>query len=545
MGNGVADDTVAFQACYDYLTTLGGGVMFIPPGVFPVDQINCPCPHVQVIGSGPLTNLWKKYATIGNYTFNVDFTTADQPRQFRFAHFTISGDPANPMLDGFYLNNTSFGTVEDIYMIGLNKEFALGHVYGCKFTRIYSRLYNVGFIGTEGKAANNNTLDTCMFYDGNLAGTAVPILDYCMGYTTFINCDFEGTLISHVDLSQGSGFNVMVGCRMEQLKAGGTWLKLGSNNIIDCKMIQSAAQQSYPNFMIEVSGKNNKVNGVLYEYPKTLVYLLPGSADNDIMINVDVPFTEASPNCQCPVLDQGANNTIHYGPNDHITDNTISRSDVAVSNYIRNSHDQSGVTLDGLTKAFQTGQYGAGPFMDGNVYLYNTPIGAYRAYWEPTGLTAGYYYTFSFYAMATAAGDTITVIAGDNATDESTFAYPLRANLWTRFTRIFKATTTTAKFGFRIGAGTGLYVAYPQVCESKNVSGQHICIPGGYVPTAGWVGVELAPDYMRNRKSVGAPYGSFSIGDRIGNLVPAVGSPKGWVCTVAGTPGTMVTEGNL
>jgi hypothetical protein len=34
-------------------------------------------------------------------------------------------------------------------------------------------------------------------------------------------------------------------------------------------------------------------------------------------------------------------------------------------------------------------------------------------------------------------------------------------------------------------------------------------------------------------------------GDRVVNGTPAVGSPKAWVCTVGGTPGTWVSEGNL
>jgi len=38
---------------------------------------------------------------------------------------------------------------------------------------------------------------------------------------------------------------------------------------------------------------------------------------------------------------------------------------------------------------------------------------------------------------------------------------------------------------------------------------------------------------------------AWSQGDRVVNSAPAVGSPKGWVCTVDGTPGTWVSEGNL
>lgn len=38
---------------------------------------------------------------------------------------------------------------------------------------------------------------------------------------------------------------------------------------------------------------------------------------------------------------------------------------------------------------------------------------------------------------------------------------------------------------------------------------------------------------------------TWALGDRVINDVPTVGQPKAWVCTVAGTPGTWVSEGNL
>jgi len=37
----------------------------------------------------------------------------------------------------------------------------------------------------------------------------------------------------------------------------------------------------------------------------------------------------------------------------------------------------------------------------------------------------------------------------------------------------------------------------------------------------------------------------WEVGDRVINSTPTVGQPKAWVCTVAGTPGTWVSEGNL
>jgi hypothetical protein len=39
--------------------------------------------------------------------------------------------------------------------------------------------------------------------------------------------------------------------------------------------------------------------------------------------------------------------------------------------------------------------------------------------------------------------------------------------------------------------------------------------------------------------------GYWRLGDRVIRVTPTVGQPKAWVCTVAGTPGTWVSEGNL
>ena len=39
--------------------------------------------------------------------------------------------------------------------------------------------------------------------------------------------------------------------------------------------------------------------------------------------------------------------------------------------------------------------------------------------------------------------------------------------------------------------------------------------------------------------------GTWVVGDYVKNSTPSTGQPKGWYCTVAGTPGTWVSEGNL
>jgi hypothetical protein len=55
----------------------------------------------------------------------------------------------------------------------------------------------------------------------------------------------------------------------------------------------------------------------------------------------------------------------------------------------------------------------------------------------------------------------------------------------------------------------------------------------------------LGNRYRQYYASAAPTSGTWSVGDRVFNSVPSVGQPKGWLCTVAGTPGTWVSEGNL
>lgn len=67
--------------------------------------------------------------------------------------------------------------------------------------------------------------------------------------------------------------------------------------------------------------------------------------------------------------------------------------------------------------------------------------------------------------------------------------------------------------------------------------------------TAGPETLNAAIVYRRTKRefeSTASPTsGTYIVGDRAWNSVPTVGQPKSWVCTVAGTPGTWVSEGNL
>jgi nitrous oxidase accessory protein NosD len=55
----------------------------------------------------------------------------------------------------------------------------------------------------------------------------------------------------------------------------------------------------------------------------------------------------------------------------------------------------------------------------------------------------------------------------------------------------------------------------------------------------------LADSLPRLDATAAPTVGTWAVGTECRNLTPAVGSPKSWLCTVAGTPGTWVSTGNL
>lgn len=56
---------------------------------------------------------------------------------------------------------------------------------------------------------------------------------------------------------------------------------------------------------------------------------------------------------------------------------------------------------------------------------------------------------------------------------------------------------------------------------------------------------QVAGVTIEQRNTSAPNAGSWQVGDRMKQAAPATGQPKAWVCTVAGAPGTWVSEGNL
>lgn len=147
------------------------------------------------------------------------------------------------------------------------------------------------------------------------------------------------------------------------------------------------------------------------------------------------------------------------------------------------------------------------------------------------------FYTFSLWLKLDVAGDVF--IRASRASD---YAFSQTFNVgtsWQRITIEFYQTYFAAGFPYTldITIPNGSTVTLGGVC----------CVPGRDV------GDLFKTNQITERFGLGlfssalpSVAGGYSpAGRRVFNSAPAVGQPKGWICTVAGNPGTWVSEGNL
>lgn len=88
-------------------------------------------------------------------------------------------------------------------------------------------------------------------------------------------------------------------------------------------------------------------------------------------------------------------------------------------------------------------------------------------------------------------------------------------------------------------AGAGGFTGYYGQTLTEALTMQTVCMNRGY-------GENAYKGIVKFFVDTAAPVaGTWAVGDRVFNQAPVVGQPKSWVCTVAGTPGTWTSEGNL
>ena len=165
-----------------------------------------------------------------------------------------------------------------------------------------------------------------------------------------------------------------------------------------------------------------------------------------------------------------------------------------------------------------------------------------------TTVTTSEDYVFSIYLRA-AAPTVITMSILSNDATRSIVVVPVDTiwrRVWIRHTgnaaaatlicRLWNTPNSAAKTIYAWGANcNALGELFPMVLTQPHGTAQ---------PT---IGVRTDVNFgVRTSKATAIPGSAYSsVSDRIINTPPVVGQPKAWSCTVSGSPGTWVSEGNL
>tara|TARA_R110001606_G_scaffold229917_2_gene377848 strand:+ start:31 stop:1620 length:1590 start_codon:yes stop_codon:yes gene_type:complete len=107
---------------------------------------------------------------------------------------------------------------------------------------------------------------------------------------------------------------------------------------------------------------------------------------------------------------------------------------------------------------------------------------------------------------------------------------------------IGRTTTDAIANYYALQNGSGdLYVINTRLTDIAAPGSPEITTTAGPIKIIG----NLINRYSTYLGSASPVSGTWRVGDYVKNINPVVGTPKGWLCTVAGTSGTWVSEGNL
>ena len=105
--------------------------------------------------------------------------------------------------------------------------------------------------------------------------------------------------------------------------------------------------------------------------------------------------------------------------------------------------------------------------------------------------------------------------------------------------------TIPANVNVQVENGYPITLDHNLVINGKFECGLYRAFTGASTVTFGAGSIRYYEPVWFNSSTQPPAANGFAVGTITKNIAPSVGSPKGWVCTVAGTPGTWVSEGNL
>lgn len=567
-----ATNTLAFLAAISAVQTANGGAIYIPAGDYLVQKnslVNTQTDiSITLFGDGPTASqISCADVTVGFILKNN--VSASNVSSFTLRDIGINGPGgATPAGIGLHLQgNQSQVCVENVAFNGLNTCMQIEGVFNSHFSSLRFRNYVIGVQGDPtlvALPAQQNTFVACYFSFGinTVPASAYAIKSINMGQNTYIGCNFEaGGLLKTVDMTGGTGFDTMIGCRFERMNAGTySWLLLGNNQQIinstwhtdgmyNCVGTQYA--------LIQAQGHGSTVNEINISnsnYASNTLLIDAGAKNNCFkfasLLGTD-PYDAVYNVAQTRSDDD---NTIEYpgGGSEKYTSSDLydTWGGGGVNQLITDSLAMSTFALDGLINS--TGPVGAspealGPQQDGYTRDLNTPTGSKKMYFTLAAINQ-YIYIWSIWVLAKTANDTVDIALGSSLSTPTWRTFTLSSTTkWQRIVIAIRATSTANIYAqLRANGTTGVYAFGPQLEEWLPTSGRFG--PSGYVRSSTGISYQMNPTPMQKNQIWGTAtptVGTYTQGDIIWNLDAAAAGPPGWVCTVSGSPGTWKAMANL
>lgn len=555
------DDSAAFLAAINALPA-SGGIVKIPSGDYNISISPTKCNVILQGGGVKTTRIFNNTSTPEEYAINWILgaqATDKLPMSVSIRDLTVVGDRANNY-HGIRLSDLKTGGLSNVEFIGLGHGLYLNNCFATKHEQLFFRDYGIGILGNASTVSNDNAFDTIQFFGGNTDNNAVPINDTGINQSVFNNVVFEGSgQMGSTDLTHGNN-NTFINPRWESCTPDGTgdpYVKLGGvgNKLINPLVTLLEVEKLTTNYLVEVSGSQCEIDGLGFSVPDKTIKLT--SAADNCKIRLD---TSNIPNQTIGHLfaDYGTNNLININNADYLYNNEMSWSTIPIENGFAESIDFSAITADGVTMATVTGANSRlGPFKEGLIQGF-TAITGNRKWTQNlatkyTTPSSNQVVAFSVWLKSlTVGGEDMVFQMGRAASLTNVATINIPDDKFIRVTVLQKA-DTAAYTDYTVGivaanASSGYHAYGAQVVFVGTMTGGILpaLYSGGYVPTAAETTKDVAPNYPVDRKHKAVPAnGTGYVGARVGNVKPTVGQPKGWQCTVTGSPGTWVSEGDL
>ena len=529
VGDGVANDTTAIQNALNV-----NGAIFFPKGTYKTTAALSVPANTVVFGAG------MGATTISCTNGNVSqFVTAGNECVFRDFTINVTASGTTSQIGGINILNSSYCTIQNVEIIGVS--WAGVFISGTSSNNIVQDNYFHGFQGSIqdssdvciGYGSGNtsyNIVQNNRCYGGNYVGVLIlggsganPQYNIVSGnrigqhstygiadYRTSDLDSFSQFIGNYIENIQGTTLGGTSGAGIYCVATGGSLI---SGNTINNCCVQTIASTLAPagigiNGVAAGLNPINIIGNVIENMTKFEGILIVSSANGCNIIGNRIRMPTNTTGSGAIYINASSNvliatNNIIVSPT---TGTTVSGIFVNASSAISNICVTNNILIGGNAGAirfFSSSHQITGATINGNA-VYGGGIGT-------VGLQ-----------LSKIVGGTVT---GNNCSVTTTKAIFVTDCTYLRMANNYLITSGTNAFSSS-GTCTGSYfdkTNYWNATMDNSATG-------------------LIVEWLNNA----APAtGNWAVGDRTEQSVPVVGNPKGWRCTVAGTPGTWVSEGNL